>query len=244
MSKGLVVLKSGEPVTDSIKVAQGLKLQHRAVVQLIRKYEGRFQRKGGGTFTFEMVKSGGRPTPIAYLNEENSMFLITLCRNSETTVEFKDKLTTSFMKMKRALIDTYINRKNAEWIEQRRAGVIQRKEQTDIIKQFVEYAISNGSQNAQRYYGNITTMQNRALFFLTQKFPNLRESMDVSQLITISAADQIVLKALRDGMAENMPYKEIYQRAKDSVLNFADLVGKTPIPKNKALDKAPVTCIT
>ncbi len=235
MSNDLVVVKSGEPVTDSLKVAKGLGIQHRAVVQLIRKYEDRFMESGNGTLTFEMVKSAGRPTPVAYLNEENAIFLITLIRNSELSVEFKHRLSKSFMKMKRALIEIYANRKNAEWIEQRKAGVVQRKEQTDIIKQFVEYATENGSQSAFRYYGNITTMQNKALFFLTQKFPNLRDAMDSAQLTTIGAADQIILKSLRDGMAEGMEYKEIYKKAKNAVLNFADLVGKSPIPKLKQI---------
>jgi phage regulator Rha-like protein len=235
MTKDLVVIKSGEPVTSSLKMAEGLGIQHRAVLQLVRRYEEKFRESGRGTFTFEMLKSGGRPTPVAILNEENAVFLTTLIRNSELAVEFKHTLSKSFMKMKRALIQIYNNRQNAEWIEQRKAGIVQRKEQADIIKQFVDYAMENGSKNAFRYYGNITTMQNKALFFLTQKFPNLREAMDNSQLITVSAADQIVLKALRDGMAEGMPYKDIYKKAKDAVLGFAELVGKSPIPKVEAI---------
>jgi phage regulator Rha-like protein len=236
MTKDLVVIKNGEPVTDSLKIASGLKLQHRAIVQLIRRYQDRFIESGNGTFTFEMLKSGGRPTPVATINEENAVFLITLIRNSDLSVEFKHKLSKSFMKMKKALIQKYSNEQNAEWVERRKMGISQRKEQTDIIKRFVDYAMDSGSKNAFRYYGNITTMQNRALFFLTEKFPNLRDIMDASQLIVISAADQIVLKTLRDGMSEGLPYKDIYKRAKESVESFAKIIGKSPLPKYKLIN--------
>ena len=59
--------------------------------------------------------------------------------------------------------------------------------------------------------------------------------MDVSQLVVIGAADQIVAKALRDGMAEGMNYKEIYQKAKAAVMAFSEVIGKSPLPKLKAI---------
>jgi len=67
--------------------------------------------------------------------------------------------------------------------------------------------------------------------------------MDTSQLIAIGAADQVVTKALRDGMAEELHYKEIYQKAKESVLIFADVIGKSPIPKVKQVENGKQTQI-
>lgn len=236
MDSQLVVLKDSEPVTTTLVIAEGMNVQHPAVIKLVKKYQKLFEEKGNGTFQFSNLKStGGRPELFAFLNEENAAFLITLMRNSEKVIEFKSKLTKEFVKQRRFISELYMQKKNAEWIEQRKRGIVLRKEETDIIQEFVDYAVSQGSQHAQCYYMNISKMENKALFFISEKYPNLRNIMDNAQLVTISAADQIVVKALRDGMAEKLNYKDIYQKAKDAVETFAGIIGKSVLPKVKQL---------
>ena len=99
-----------------------------------------------------------------------------------------------------------------------------------MIKEFIEYATKQGSKNAAFYYANISKMENTALFFLEQKFKNLRDILDIRQLSTVDSADHIVAKALRDGMDSGMAYQNIYTMAKKRVEAFAELRGKTFIP--------------
>lgn len=232
----LVVIKNNEPITTSLVVAEGMKIEHRAVIVLLDKYEDDFRELG--TFAFEMRKSGGRPIRYAELNEEQMLYLITLMRNSQVVVKFKKELSKEFIRQRRLISHLLTQRKNSEWIEQRQQGIMARKEETDTIKDFVEYCKEQGSQNADRYYSNISKMENKALFMLEQKFPNVRNVLTGYQLSTIASADLIVAKAIKAGMESKMPYKDIYIMAKQRIEQFADLVGKTlvPLPLAKQID--------
>jgi phage regulator Rha-like protein len=231
----LVILENKEPVTTSLIISEGVKKDHHSVLLLIRNHKESL--KEFGTLEFQIQKTKGRPLEFAYLNEQQTTFLITLMRNNEIVIGFKKKLVKEFYKMKKVLSEISTRQTNEEWRELRNTGKITRKKETDTIKEFVEYAISNGSQNAQKYYANISKMENQALFFIEQKFPNLREILTGQQLQIISAADQIVEKAIKEGMQQGMHYKEIYKLAKERIETFASIVPKTIVPmSNKAIE--------
>lgn len=207
-----------------------MNLEHRAIMALVDKYENKMIEFG--TFAFEMRKSKGRPVRIAWLNEGQTVFLISLMRNSKLVVNFKSELTKEFFRQRKMIAYLLTQRQNVAWLEQREQGKLSRKEETDTIKAFVEYCKSQGSTSAERYYSNISKMENKALFFLEQNFTNLRNVLSGQQLQIIASADIAVAKALKYGMEEEMPYKEIYQMAKERIIKFADIVGKTPLPQN------------
>lgn len=227
----LVSIKGKELVITSLIISKELELDHESVKKLIRTYEKQISEFGIVGFEIDksLDKKRGRPEGIYYLNEQQITFLITLMKNKEKVLNFKMKLVKEFYKMKKALNDVYIRQQNEEWIQARNTGKISRKNQTDTIEKFVEYAIGQGSKNAQRYYSNITKMENKALFMLEQKFENIRELLTGQQLMVISSADQIVEKALNDGMNQNMSYKDIYIMAKERVEIFASVLPKTPV---------------
>lgn len=221
----LVEIKKNDTVTTSLIVANGVGNEHRAVLQLIRLYEN--DLKEFGTLTFEMRKTKGRPQEVYTLNESQTYFLLTLMRNNDVVVKFKKELVKEFVKMKKALIQIQVQHQNKEWQQARLDGKAIRKETTDAIKDFVEYAVKQGSTNAVRYYSNISTMENKALFILEQKFDNIREVLNNHQLSTIKTADRIVYEALQEGMERNMNYKDIYKMAKERVESLAKLVKPT-----------------
>jgi len=229
----IVKMVKGILLVSTLDIWEGLGVEHRAIIALIQKYELEFQSIRA--FTFQMLKSKGRPTPFCLLDEEQATFLITLMRNSAEVVPFKLRLTREFYRMRRELSRLASQNQNAEWLEQRNAGKETRLIATDTIKAFVDYAKAQGSQNAEKYYANISTMENKALFFLEQKFKNLRDMLNIHQLSTIKSADMIVMKALNDGMAQELHYKDIYKLAKVRVEGFAEVIGKTLIPTAQLL---------
>jgi len=224
----LVELNNNEPVTTTLIIADGMNVKHLALLQLVRKYEDRLKNKG--TLKFEILKSGGRPTTFYYLNEQQTAFLITLMRNSKKVVDFKDKLNDEFYRMKKILSEVLIRQKSEAWLEQRELGKISTKEKTGIIKEFVEYATKQGSKSAIKYYTNISTMENKALFFLEQKFKNVRDVLTGQQLQIIATADIAVAQALKFGMENNMHYKDIYKLAKDRIIIMSEIIPKTTVP--------------
>jgi len=225
---GLVQIIKDVPVVSTLDMWKGLNVEHNAVMKLIKKYEIDFQDIR--TFGFQIQKTGGRPTSFCYLDEEQATFLITLMKNSEVVVKFKRLLTKEFFKMRNFLGSLASQRQNAEWLETRNTGKEKRRIETDTIQRFVAYAVSQGSQNAERYYTNISKMQNKSLFFIEQKFKNIRDILNLQQLSIVICADEIVSKALEDGMSRQLNYKEIYQLAKTRIESFAEIHGKTLIP--------------
>ena len=226
----LVKIIDNEPLVSTLDIWEPLEVAHRAIIQLIRKYEKEFSETRLLTFEMSIKKRQGAPTPYCYLDEEQATFLITLMKNSDKVVSFKRRLTKEFYKQRRMLARIANQHHDAQWIEARSLGKTLRVQETTVIQKFVEYATAQGSKNAQRYYCNISKMENAALFFLEQKFTNLRDVLDLSQLMTVSVADRIVSKALKEGMELQMNYKDIYIMAKERIENFAELNGKTIIP--------------
>jgi len=222
----LVILNKNEPTTTSEVIADGVGYEHRTVLKTIRKHETDISDLG--IITLGVRKSRrGKPTEFYNLNEGQTYFLLTLMENNEKVTKFKKELVKEFLRMKKALMQVEVNHQNEEWKRLRSDGKAIRKETTDAIKDFIEYAVKQGSTNAVRYYANITKMENKALFILEQKFDNLREVLDGQQLSTLRVADKMVQDTLQEGMERSMHYKDIYQLAKERVESLAKLVKPT-----------------
>lgn len=232
MDKKIVSFYKGkEPRASSKLIAEGFERNHHAVTQLIEKYTERFKRFGG--LPSQMVNptgnAGGRPFVEYYLNENQVYFLGTLFRNSEITLNFKERLVKEFSKAREELAALKKEQNRPEYPAIREGGKILRKQETDAIQAFTDYAVKQGSKHPDKYYMLLTQMENTALFLTEQKFPNLRNVLSVEQLMIVGAADGIVSKAIHEGMKQKMFYKDIYQLAKERIIQFADLHGKTAV---------------
>lgn len=223
----VVELRKEEPVVTSLTISAGVGITHKAVVQLIRQYET--ELSDFGTLAFEMRKSGGRPQTVYLLNEQQVYLLVLLMRNIGGVANFKKKVISEFFRMKKALIDIEIRQNSESWQLARQQGKLARHAETDAIKEFVEYCEAAGSKNAHRYYASLTNVPYKALFLLEQKFTNIRDLLTGQQLGVLSAADQIIEHALRDGVAAKMEYHAIFQMAKERVEIFASVLPKTPV---------------
>lgn len=96
-----------------------------------------------------------------------------------------------------------------------------RKAETDSIKLLVEYASANGSKSANRYYTNVTKMTNTLLGIEAGQ----RETLDVNQLKQIAILESVVDIAIRDGVKAELPYKDIYQLAKERAAHVVQAIG-------------------
>ena len=228
-------MKGKELLASTLTIAKGVGLEHRAVMSLVNKYSSKLNKYRLITFEMSKVKAG-RPVKFTWLNEKQATFLITLMKNSDIVVEFKEKLTDEYYRLKETLQTIAVNQKNQEWLEKRKRGKASRLEETDAIKLYVDYAKSQGSKNAVKYYMLISKMENKALFFLEQKFPNIRNALEGHQLETIANADRIVARQLKQCVDKGKHYKEGYFMAKKAIEAFAELIGKSLVPSLELID--------
>ena len=222
--KDLTVIKNKQAVVCSDDLAKGFELEHRSLRQLIKRHEAKLKKYGKVTFQMQPSESGQKQS-ITYLNEKQALLIMTYTRSNESTDYYRMKLIDDFTKQKELLIKVF----NPDWQNVRKDGKVIYFQKTDIIKNFVEYATKQGSKNAKMYYMNLAKMENNALFFFEQKYPNLREVLTIRQLMQVSTADQIIENCLTDGMTNGMYYKDIYKQARDNVKDFAKIIGQTTV---------------
>jgi phage regulator Rha-like protein len=224
----LVVMKKNKPFTTSLLMSDGIGIEHRAVLDLIRKYK---DRKIFKTFTVEpqRLKTKGREKEFYYLSESQAIFLITLMKNSDKVLDFKESLVNAFIKYRDTAASLLAKSKEPDYVIKRIESKTVRKELTDMIQKFIAYAKDQGSKSAEHYYSNFSRMQLTGLFLLDQKYPNAREVMSIKQLNLIEMADEAIALSLEDSMLQGLPYKECYKKAKDKIELLARIFPPSPL---------------
>lgn len=220
----LVTLENNIPLTTSLIIADKTGLEHRSIFRMIKKYENDLNEFG--LLRFEIAKpKTGRPLDFAKLNEEQTSLLIMYLKNTEKVRSFKKSINKQFHQMRKWILEQKTQKQNQQYIETRNQSKLGRRQETDIIKEFIEYAKNQGSKNADKYYMIISKMENSAFFILKEKFKNVREILNIQQLSKIIIADLIVKQAIIEGMEQQMFYKDIFQLAKKRVVEMSNSVG-------------------
>ena len=209
----IVQLKS-ELRTDSRLLAGFLDHRHRTILENIDKYNAELKSISGLPFETGTLETRGgiQSQRFAMLDEDQCYFLLTLMRNNERVVAAKLALVKAFKNARAQLAMRDVVRLD---------GKLARKAETDSIKLLVEYASANGSKSANRYYTNVTKMTNALLGIESGQ----REALDVNQLKQIAILESVVDIAIRDGVKAELPYKDIYQLAKERASHVVKAIG-------------------
>ena len=210
----LVKIIGQEIFTDSLTIAQGTENQHKNVKELIQKYEKDI--KDFGTLSVLNGEStGGRPVEIILLNEEQATFLMTLLRNSTKVVAFKKKLVQQFYQMRKLLIQ----KQSIQWQQTRLAAKNIRKLETKEIKELVQYAQAQGSENAEKYYLALSKLANKTIGLSGGQ----REQATITQLNTLTLVENIIHHVIQEGIKKQLPYKDIYKTCKARLEQFKEI---------------------
>lgn len=98
-----------EARVDSRLIAEHLGNQHKNVLELIDRYADQFRQFGLVAFETDSVKTAGargtKHQRFALLSEDQSLFLLSLSRNTERVVHLKARLIAAFSKARRAAHD-------------------------------------------------------------------------------------------------------------------------------------------
>jgi phage regulator Rha-like protein len=135
--------------------------------------------------------------------------------------EGQKRLVDEFLRLRKLLDQQAKEREKLACQVARLSGKDSRAILTDEIQKFVIYAKSQGSSNAERYYGSITNAAHNALVILEPKATQVRELLTVIQLSKLATIELTVAQALTEGMSAELHYKEIYQSVKSAVNVFA-----------------------
>lgn len=237
----VITMIDNEPRVSSKHLAEGFEVAHTSVQKMMLKYRAEMEQLGKVVEVKARISKthlnsadlkselSGQEKLEYFLNEQQATFFGQLTRNSEVSVNFKLSLTKEFFAMRNKLQNMKAHQSTEEWQAARVEGKAHRRTETDAIKKLVDYAKSQGSKNADRYYANITKVENAALFVIAGTFENLRDVMSSKQLFQIACADQLVEKAINEGIAKGLPYGDVFQLVKADVHKFGALMGKSDV---------------
>lgn len=229
MKTELVHTKKNEVYTDSKIIADMLEVNHQKVMQTIDRMFKRQQKNNIPARTLKypqkFIQSSftnkmGRIYKMYELNEQAYLKLAMQLSGYEKAEIVQDQMIEAFTMMKQQIL----NMQNNSWIAKRDEAKQIRQKETDVIKDFIEYATKQGSNNANKYYMNITKMTNKALELLiqTDEYKPLRDLATITELGFIQMLDLRATQAIEDGMNRQLPYKEIYKYAKEEVEKLSD----------------------
>lgn len=233
----LVTLMQGEPTTTSLKVADKFEKRHNNVLRAIENLlstdlkdegtalknehgepnigakDGDFEPRFWAT-TYQDVTGVRRPM---YKMNLAGFMILTMGFNGKEAILWKKKFVAAFLRMYKILSQ----RASVEWQETRLLGKQVRREETNEIQRFIEYAKAQGSTHADKYYIHFSNLVKNALDL------GKRDDADTLTLLRASEMERIVRHVLRDGMETGAPYKDCFKTAKARVGAFRDIIYLT-----------------
>ena len=218
----LVKVNQNKVFADSRIIAEDFNKAHRQVLQsidnLIENLNETDAEKSATLFKRkEWVNDLNRKYPYYEMNRDGFSLLV-MGFTGKDALKWKLKYIEAFNLMEKTLL----NKQNEEWITTREQGKLIRRNETDTIQEFTDYAISQGSKSAQFYYKHYTNATYKALQLLENKKPKTRETLDLLQLHQLLLAEDIVTKTIKREMENKEHYKVIFEKCKISLENFAN----------------------
>lgn len=225
--KDLVYIAKGNAFCDSRvvadKLSDGKHARVKNVIEKLIKRHEEFKGKRKLPLTkFDPVwvekKSSYRNQEFTYYEMNKTAFTMVAMRfQNDDAYEWQLKFSYAFQAME----ETLLNKQSLEWKQQREQGKLIRREETDVIKQFIEYAKSQGSKSAQWYYKHFTNATYKALQLIEHKQPKLRDTLDMLELNQLLLAENVALRSLEENMKTGEHYKAIFSNVKHDIERYA-----------------------
>ena len=174
-------------------------------------------------FKFEQRNYRGRDFEMCLMSRE--FFSLVMMRfETKKAFEWQIKFNAAFYAMEDDIRKAKDNKNDPAWAGIRGNSVAGRIEETDAIKEFVEYATTQGSTKANFYYKHITNATYKALGLMVQKNPKLRDQLDIYEISELILAERLAKDMLRKYMSMGRNYKDIYESVKNDLLHQASIM--------------------
>lgn len=145
----------------------------------------------------------GREQPMYELNRDAFTEVVSNL-NGKKAREWKRKYNAAFNRMEKVLAE----KQSTVWIETRKAGILTRRTETDVIKELIVYAKSQGSKNADMLYVTYSKLANKMAGI------SKRDLANIKQLNILDEVESMILHVIKLGMVQGKHYKDIYQDCK------------------------------
>lgn len=150
-----------------------------------------------------------------YLLNRDGFTLLAMGFTGQEALIWKLRYIQAFNLMEQNLLQ----HQSPVWKDTRAYQKAIRRQETDTIKLFVEYAQSQGSAHSDQYYTQFSLLANKAVGITD------RELATVQQLNILAMVENMIARRIEELITGNMPYKAIYQDCKDYIAGFQKYIG-------------------
>lgn len=214
MEELVYLSKRDEAVCSSLQVAEKFGKRHADVIRAINNLvENDSTQNCVRCFNkASYTDAKGEKRPMYVMNRDGFTFLVMGFTGNKAN-EWKWKYIKAFNKMEEFIKE----KKSQNWIDERKAGKLTRKSETDTIKRLVEYAKEQGSTHSEMLYTVYSKLANSMAGVKSRDEATRRE------LNNLSLMEHIILCEIDKGIVANKPYKEIYKDCKERLETVKEL---------------------
>lgn len=210
----------GRIVADSRDVARMIGRQHAHVMRTINTMYGHLSQSNFGLADFFIkatyMDDQGKPRPCYYLTQMGCEMVANKQTGAGGTL-----FTAQYVKAFHAMKEFIMERNSPIWQDTRTLTKEVRRQETDVIRELVDYARAQGSQHAVKYYTSISKLANKAAGI------GDRDLAHVGQLTALMLIERVIADEIRASIAAQKPYKKIYTSIQQRLLAFGAITGTT-----------------
>lgn len=228
---GLTTIIQGQPVTNTRKIASAIDADNKEVVNVVKTLLEDYPELRGDTTApkipeFEPVfieyqaEYRGQTFTAYQMNEAAFYLLLPRFRTPRAKTAYLE-FVKSFMQMKQALLQAEANKDNLLFNQIRIEGKQARRNLTDALAEFADYAENQGSKGRKWLFSNVTKQINKAIGLQAISCPSARDAMTTEQAEQLKEVEQLMTDLLHELMEAKTPYKEIKAEIKALCEEFA-----------------------
>ena len=238
MSKKLVFIQNDQALTTSLKVAETFEKEHFNVMRDIRdllKQIGDSSKLNSPLFEESTYINQQNKQQPMYLMNRDGFTLLAMGFTGKKALKFKLAYIDAFNKMQKKLAELLAAGKDAIWVETSKNTTLNRKSETAVIKNFIDYARPQGfKDDDKKIYSKFSIWAN---IIAGLPMRNGRGNATVQQLNMVGLAENGIKHILIDGMADGLHYAQIIAQVEkwldkfqkisfaDSYINSVPLIG-------------------
>lgn len=210
--------KSGEffMTRQQIGEALGYADPQWAIDKLHKAHKDRLDKFSGTT---KLVATDGKKYET-YLYSAKGVYEICRWSRQPAADAFYDHVYAILEGLRIGYIELTMQQQTAVWKDARTYAKEIRRQEAEIIRELVEYAVSQGSTHANRYYSNLSKLADKAAG-ITEV---MRDNSTIAQLGKLALVEQIIGRCIHSGIEQGIPYRAIYAACREKIEDFQAVV--------------------